>query len=80
MRELRERGFVVMPVGYAGGPVQFDRDSELGALWPVGTPEGCGKRFLSATAEGKRDMRLDPLRLRAMSEAERADVVGSRYA
>lgn len=81
MRELRERGVVVMPVGYAGGPVQFDRDSELGALWPVGTPEGCGKRFLSATeGEGKRDMRLDPLRLRAMSEAERADVVGARYA
>lgn len=36
-------------------------------------------RLLSAT-EGKRDMRLDPLRLRAMSEAEKADVVGARYA
>lgn len=79
MRELRDRGIVVMPVGYAGGPVQFDRDSGLGALWPVGTPEGGGKRFVSA-AGGKRDMCLDPRRLRAMSEAERADVTGARYA
>ena len=78
MRELREQGVVVMPVGYAGGPVQFDRDSELGALWPLGTREGTGRHLLSASKST--DMHLDPLRLRAMSEAERADVVGARYA
>lgn len=78
MRDLRERGIVVMPVGYTGGPVQFDRDSELGALWPLGTQEGVGRHLVSAS-KGP-DMRLDPRRLRAMSEAERADVAGARYA
>lgn len=46
-----------------------------------GYTRGMRKEIPSATeGEGKRDMRLDPLRLRAMSEAERADVVGARYA
>lgn len=79
MQELRDSGIVVMPVDYAGGPVQFDRDSGLGALWPVGTQEGAGKRFVSV-AEATPDMRLDPRRCRVLSEAERADVVGARYA
>lgn len=79
VRELTERGFVVMPVGYEGGPLLFDRNSGFGFLWPENARQGEGRRLVAGVQSG-RDRCPDPRRFRAMSEAERTDLSGGRYA
>lgn len=60
-RELAERGFVVMPAGYEGGPLLFDRNAGFGSLWPENTRQGAGRRLVADARSGRRP---DPRRFR----------------
>lgn len=68
---LAARGVTVMPAGYGGGPVQFDKDRGFGVLWRPSAQGGnlCWDGVVP-------DMRPDRRRLRALSEAEQADAAG----
>lgn len=72
-RQLAERGVVVMPAGYRGGPVMFDREHGFGVLWREPPSEGCGNARWDGVIP---DMQPEPRRLRALSAAEHADAAG----
>lgn len=74
-KELEASGAVVMPTGYSGGPLAFDRDKGYGALWPAGLEAGEPSRAREI-ARQRPDMRPDSQRLRHLPEREMGDAVG----
>lgn len=74
VHELERDGVVVMPVGYKGGALLFDRDHGYGALYPVNTIAAARTRYSGIASKALRlDMRPDTKRLAAMSDDERVD-------
>lgn len=75
-KQLEARGVAVMPAGYYGGPLAFDRDSGFFALGKP-TDAGIGTEWRK-TAEKLPDMRPDTRRFGALSDNELADMIEHR--
>lgn len=69
LRELEEQGCEIMPVGYSGGQVAFDRDKGFGCLWPLGMDITAPRRKMRVGVTLCQDYE----RLRHLTENERED-------
>lgn len=70
LHELEDRGVVIMPVDYSGGPVAFDRDHGYGCLHPVAldTSKPREKMHLGRLPDARAGQRT-----RALTDEERDD-------
>lgn len=74
-RELEAGGVVVMPGGFRGGPLEFDRQHGFGVLWPRGTVVGSGVDMRRVAGEMP-SMRQERQRLAALTDNELRDAAG----
>lgn len=70
LRAMKAAGVLIMPPDYRGGPVAFDRDKQLGCLWPVDLDTSTPRKKMLVGV----DMRQDADRVRHIPARERQDV------